>query len=139
MRNDLITDEHLEQLGFEKIVVTNENRESALKEYLEITDKQINIIGNNLVNAGIRFNNSTYHENATWFKLAYNRFLEKVDDGYLFMIFDRISNFINIDPQRPTVIEEHVSINGPFWVTVIFTLNDLYNLLDILHIEYNEL
>ena len=139
MNNDLITDEHLEQLGFEKIVVTCKNRESVLKEYLEITNKQIEIIGNNLVNDGIRFNNSTYHENATWFKLAHNRFLEKVDGGYLFMIFDRISNSINIDPQRPTVKEEHVSINGPFWITVIFTLNDLYNLLNILHIEYNEL
>lgn len=139
MNNDLITDEHLEQLGFEKIVVTHKNRESVLKEYLEITDKQIKIIGNHLVNDGIRFNNSTYNENATWFKLRYNRFLEKVDGGYLFMIFDRTSNLINIDSQRPMVKEEHVSINGPFWITVIFTLNDLYNLLNILHIEYNEL
>lgn len=128
MEDTLITDNILEQLGFEKTIVTYKNRDELLSE-----------CQNPLVNEKPLWNDIAFHENATWFKLDYNRFLEKLDHGYLLIIFDIFHEIDTPDKKYPMITTENIFSIGPFWVTSIFTCDELYKLLTVLHIDFQKI
>lgn len=129
MENTLITDDILEQLGFERTIVTYENRDELLSEFQKYP----------LINEKPVWNSIAFHENATWFKLGYNRFLEKLDHGYLLLVFDVFREIYTPDENYPVITKEKIFSIGPFWVTSVFTCDELYSLLTVLHIDFQKI
>lgn len=126
-----ITDELLEKLGFEKTLVTYENRDKLLQDFLKYP----------LVNNGIKWNNFLFHNNKIWFRLRYNTFLEKHEEtnNYLLFIFDVTNEWVSKNKNTLNAdIKELIQIEGPFAVTGIYTVEELYNLLSVLHIDFEK-
>ena len=123
-----ITDELLEFLGFKKIEADYNNYDKVLchdfKKYkLLTTDK-------------IKINQISFSKRSIYFELGHGRYLQKLDNGYLLVIYEVSNEFI---PHTNDVYhDESIFLTGPFWVTVIYNIKLLKELLDVLHIKYSK-
>ena len=137
VKNCSIDDGLLEALGMKKIECNDHNRKSLIEESLK------DILKNPMLTTkDVGWNDMCLCKSQTMFYLGYGRFLQKTEtNGYLLSIYGAYDTLFNghlLRGYSVTYDRDVIQVCGPLWLTVVYTVEDLKKLLDVLRFDYNK-